>query len=78
MVIPIQDGLVMISIWNCRAHVSRQKQIKPGQFTIEVAANWEELEDEAIEVIHEQGAAINISGQCWITPELAAKAVWEE
>ena len=70
-------GVVFINVWDCRAAVSRYAPVKGGMST-EAAANWEALEDEAIEAIEAQGGAYNMSGHYVCPPELAARVTWEE
>jgi hypothetical protein len=51
-----------ISVWNCRAQVARRVDLGPNEWTYESAANWEELELDAILAVEDLGGAVNISG----------------
>jgi len=58
----MKGGMPMvISVWNCRATVSRRVDLDGGAWTYESASNWEELENEAIDAVENQGGAVNIS-----------------
>lgn len=70
-------GQVFISVWNCRAVVSRYARAEGG-VTSEAAANWEALEDAAVEAVEAQGGAHNLSGHYACPPELAERAMWGE
>lgn len=70
-------GVVFICVWNCRAAVSRYTRVEGG-IAIESATNWEALEEDAITIIEAQGGAYNMSGHYICSPDLAARATWEE
>jgi len=67
-----------ISVWNCRAAVSRIVNHGNGTWSYVEADNWEELEDDAIEAVEDFGGAINVSGQYPCPSELAERGVWSE
>ena len=69
---------VVISVWNLRAAVCRRVDWSDGSWTYEPAANWEALEEEAIDAVEAQGGAINWSGLYECPWELAEKATWPE
>ena len=69
---------VVINVRNLRAVVSRRVDWSDGSWTYEPAANWEDLEGEAISAIEDQGGAINWSGLYECPKELAKKATWPE
>ncbi|MBC7233112.1 MAG: hypothetical protein H5T68_07740 [Chloroflexi bacterium] len=58
----MREPLFVIDVWNCRAVVSKRKDLGPNEWTYEPATNWEDLEPDAIEAVEAQGGAINISG----------------
>jgi transcriptional regulator with XRE-family HTH domain len=70
------DASITISVQDCRAAVSRRVDGPGGSYTYERAANWVELEDDAIVAIQEAGGAVNISGHYRCPVELARRAVW--
>lgn len=65
---------MVISVWNCRAVVSRRVDLPGNRWTYEAASNWEDLEDAAIDEVETQGGAINISGHYRCSSTLADKA----
>jgi hypothetical protein len=67
-----------ISVWNCRAVVSRRRDHADGTWSFVPCANWEELEEEALEAVEAVGGAMNLSGLYPCPPELAEKGIWEE
>ena len=66
----------LISVANTRATVSRQHPRGNG-FDLEPAANWEDLEDEAVQAVLQAGGGINLSGLYPCPPELAERATWK-
>lgn len=70
-------GEIVINVWSMRAAVSKWffSQVDGG-YSLEQASNWQELEQEAIDAIDEQGGSVNISGQYRCPVELAEKAVF--
>jgi hypothetical protein len=68
----VVDGYA-INVWSCRAALSRWQGNR-----LVAAANWEELEQEACDVLEKLGGAVNISGIYPCSVELALKGVWEE
>ena len=66
----------VISVANTRATVSRQHPRGNG-FDLEAAANWEDLEDEAVQAVLLSGGGINLSGLYPCPPELAERATWK-
>ena len=65
---------IIISVWNCRASVSRYEAGPHDTITVVEATNWQELEDEAAAEVWEQGGALNFSGHYTCSPHLAAHA----
>ncbi len=65
-----------ISVWNCRAMVSRRVDHGDGTWSYVQADNWEDLEDDAIEAVEAFGGAINSSGLYACPAELAERGVW--
>lgn len=72
-----QHSEPFIDIWDCQAGIARQVQIQPNTFHDVYCINSDELEDEILAEIDNQGGAINMSGRMYCPPELAAKAIWE-
>jgi transcriptional regulator with XRE-family HTH domain len=70
------DGAIIVYVWDCRAAVARQVDGTGGGFSYQRAANWEELEDDAIQAIQQAGGAVNISGHYRCPAELAKRARW--
>ncbi len=68
----------VISVWNCRAVVSKRVIHEGGTWSYLEADNWEELEDEAIEAVEDFGGAINVSGLYPCPLDLAEKGRWIE
>ena len=66
---------IIISVANLRATVSRQHPRSDG-YDLEAAANWESLEDEAVQAVLQAGGGINLSGLYPCPPELAERARW--
>lgn len=78
---PLAHHHVIINVWNCRAAVARYVNDPPGatwtaRTTVEEASNWENLEDEAIEAVEEQGGWVTASGHYKCPPDLAHKATF--
>src|SRR6266487_5210529 len=73
----MRHGQVLISVWNCRAAISRY-EANQGGFSVVEAQNWQELEDTAISEVEEQGGAITMSGHYQVSSELAAQAHFED
>ena len=71
-----QDG-VFIYVFSRRAQVARYREAGPGAVTVDVASNWEELEDEPVEVVEAQGGALTMSGYYRRDANLAGRAIWE-
>jgi hypothetical protein len=70
----MRPGRIIISVWNCRAAVSRY-EARPGDVIVVVeATNWQDLEDEASAEVEAQGGAINFSGHYTSSYQLAARA----
>lgn len=67
----------IIDVVNCRAIVSKYVNAGVGLLQYTAAANWEELEEQAIMAVIEQGGAINLSGWYRCPAELVAAAVWD-
>ena len=67
---------IIISVANTRATVSRQHPRGNG-FDLEPAANWEGLEDEAVQAVLQAGGGINLSGLYPCPPDLAERARWK-
>ena len=67
---------IIISVANLRATVSRQHPRGDG-YDLEAAANWEDLEDEAVQAVLQAGGGINLSGLYPCPPELAERATWK-
>ena len=67
---------VIISVANMRSVVSRQHPRGDG-FDLEAAANWEDLEDEAVQAVLQAGGGINLSGLYPCPPDLAERARWK-
>ena len=65
----------VISVANTRATVSRQHP-RGGGFQVEAAANWEDLEDEAVQAVLQAGGGVNLSGLYPCPPDLAERARW--
>ena len=66
----------VISVWNCRAIVSRRVDLGVGRWSYESAENWEELEDRAIDEVEDFGGAVNMSALYPCSFELAERAEW--
>ena len=64
----------VISVWNCRATVSRQVDMGNGVWSYEPAANWQDIENAAIDEVEASGGAINMSAIYPCSAELAARA----
>ena len=71
-----QDG-VFIYVFGRRAQVARYQDVGRGAVTVRVASNWEELEDEAVEVVEAQGGALTVTGYYRCDANLAGRAIWE-
>jgi len=67
----------VIAVSGFRAAVSRRVDLTHG-WTYERAANWEALEDEAIDEVLDFGGFLAISGLYPCSPRLAEKAIWKE
>ena len=67
---------IIISVANLRATVSRQHPRGNG-YDLEAAANWEDLEDEAVQAVLLSGGGINLSGLYPCPPDLAERARWK-
>jgi len=70
-----------ISVYNCRAAVVRRgREVRNGSYYYyyEPASNWEELEEDAIEVVEAQGGALNWSGLYYCTSDLVQRARWPQ
>ncbi len=67
---------IFISVRNHRAFVSRYVVDSDGSFSWESAANSEELERAALEVVVAQGGYVTRDGIYNCPPELAAQALW--
>ena len=65
----------LISVANMRSVVSRQHPRGNG-YDLEAAANWEDLEDEAVQAVLQAGGGINLSSLYPCPPELAERARW--
>ena len=65
----------LISVANMRSVVSRQHPRGSG-FDLEAAANWEDLEDEAVQAVLQAGGGVNLSGLYPCPPDLAQRARW--
>lgn len=65
----------LISVANMRSVVSRQHPRGNG-FDLEAAANWEDLEDEAVQAVLQAGGGVNLSGLYPCPPDLAERARW--
>lgn len=74
----VMEAPTFINVWNCRAAVSRFVPQSDGSLRLEAAANWQDLEDEAITAVREQGGGINISGHYYCPPELVRRARWQQ
>jgi hypothetical protein len=72
----MHNGQTIISVWNCRAAVSRYER-EADSFTLQEASNWQELEDMALDEVYEQGGASNISGHYNCPERLAELATWQ-
>jgi hypothetical protein len=70
----MRAGTTFISVWNCRAAVSRYETARGGALTFSLASNWETLEDDAIKAVEAHGGAINLSGHYSCPAELAERA----
>jgi len=68
---------IVIAVSGLRAAVSRRVDLAHG-WTYERAANWEALEDEAIDEVLDFGGLLAISGLYPCSPELAEKAIWQK
>ncbi len=73
----MESGQIIISVWNCRAAVSRYEPNEDGLSVVE-AGNWQELEDAAVSEVEAQGGAINLSGHYQISRGLATRAHFEQ
>lgn len=71
-------GRFIIRVWNCRAAVSRHEGDPAKEIITVEAANWQDLEDDALEEVEEQGGAINMSGHYACSAQLAARAQFKE
>ena len=71
-----QDG-VFIYVFSRRAQVARYQDVGGGAVTVRAASNWEELEDEAVEVVEAQGGALTVTGYYRCDANLAGRAIWE-
>ena len=69
-------SIFVICVSNTRATVSRQHPRGNG-FDLEAAANWEDLEDEAVQAVLQAGGGINLSGLYPCPSELAERATWK-
>ena len=74
----------LIHVWDSRCAVARWVQTERGTilgqhgFTVQVATNWEQLEEEARDAVFATGGAPTISGISPCPPELAAQAQYTE
>ena len=68
---------ILISVANMRATVSRQHPRGDG-YDLEAAANWENLEDEAVQAVLQVGGGINLSGLYPCPADLAERATWKQ
>jgi len=68
---------VFIYVFDRRARVVRYQDVGRGAVTVRVASNWEELEDEAVEVVEAQGGALTMTGYYRCDANLAGRAIWE-
>ena len=71
----MRKGEIVISVWNCRAAVSRYEEAESG-LTLVPASNYEELEDQAEQEVYDQGGAVNLSGHYSCSRNLASKATF--
>ena len=69
---------VVISVSDCHAVVSRNRQLPDGSVTCERAVNAEELEAEAVAAIVAQGGRMGSGEHCPCPGALAAQARWSE
>jgi len=67
-----------IHVYNCRAVVVRRVELYAGSFQYEPAANWEELEEDAIEAVEAQGGALNWSGLYYCPSRIIQRAEWPQ
>lgn len=67
---------ILISVSNTRATVSRQHP-RGDDFDLEAAANWEDLEDDAVQAVLQVGGGINLSGLYPCPPDLAERTTWK-
>jgi hypothetical protein len=68
----LATGNYVIHVANARAMVARFD----SRLKLHTAANWEELECDAIKAVMAQGGGINISGLYQCPKTLAERAVW--
>jgi len=68
--------MFIISVWNCRAVVSRRVDLPDGGCSYQPAVNWEALEDRAIAEVEGQGGAVNLSGHYACPISLLASAAF--
>lgn len=76
-VIP-HDNLVVIEVHSERCYVARFKQTDRFTYTLQHAANWQELEGDARRAVEDQVGAITADEILPCPDELAARAVWPE
>ena len=76
------DKEPIIAVWNCRVQLGRWRLEEPDKplssFTIEIADNWEALEDEAETELEALGGWRTASGNYPCPDNLAAKAKYSE
>jgi hypothetical protein len=75
--LPMKVGRIIISVRDMRALVCRYTG-SPAQIGMQEAANWQELQEEALAAVAAQGGAMNISGHYVCPEELAARARFED
>lgn len=73
----MRPGEVVIDVRDARAYVSRWQR-NGSQFWLEVAQNWEDLEDAAIKEVEALGGYVTMSGIYPCSVELSNKATFEQ
>lgn len=70
-------GQMIISVWNCRAVVSRYERAKDW-FRVQEADNWQELEADALAEVETQDGARTEFGHYGCSEHLAHRAIFDE